>query len=115
MELIVLTESQLIGFFTKKPPTKCHKTNSKFQERLSKKSFNEVIFDIAKCEHGHVLKKSEFKVDSKYEKNHGQKLTNRSRNIICLNLPFTKAVSTNAAENFSSIDQQIFSKVSYTT
>ena len=74
-----------------------------------------MIFDIAKCEHEDVLKKSGFKVDSKYKKNHGQKLKNRSRNIVWINLPFTKAVSTNAAENFSSIVQRIFSKVSYTT
>ena len=54
--------------------------------------------NTAKCKYVDGLKKSVFRIDFKYTKNHGQKPKNRSRNIIWFYPPFTKAVSTNVAE-----------------
>ena len=96
------------------PNVKKQISNS-IQDRLSKNMSNEEIFNTASCEQNDALKKSEFKVDFKYNKNQRQKPKYRTRNIIWFNSPFNTAVSTNVAKNFSSIDQQTFSKVSQTT
>ena len=70
------------------------------QERLSKNSSNEEIFNTAKCEYEDALKKSRFKVDFKYTKNQRQKPKNRSLNIIWFNPPFSKAVSPQMVQKF---------------
>ena len=54
--------------------------------------------------------KSGFKVDFKYTKNQRQKPKNRSRNIIWLNPPFNKAVSTNVAKIFLQLIYRHFPK-----
>ena len=97
MEIVVLTKTQTVAFFTFliiKLPTKRHQTNS-IQARLSQNSFDKEICNTAKCGYKDALKKSEFNVDFKYIKNQRKKTKNRSRNIIWFNPPFNKAVSTN--------------------
>ena len=97
MEIVVLTKTQTVAFFTFliiKLPTKRHQTNS-IQARLSKNSSDKEICNTAKCGYKDALKKSEFNVDFKYIKIQRKKTKNRSRNIIWFNPPFNKAVSTN--------------------
>ena len=97
MEIVVLTKTQTIAFFTFliiKLPTKRYQTNS-IQARLSKNSSDKEICNTAKCGYKDALKKSEFNVDFKYIKIQRKKTKNRSRNIIWFNPPFNKAVSTN--------------------
>ena len=100
MELIVLTKSQTIGFFTfivylsNHPPNVLKQIPNSIQERLSKNLSNEEIFKTAQCEFEDALKKSGFKVDFKYTKNQRQKY------IIWFNPPFKKVVTTNAAKMF---------------
>ena len=82
------------------PPNIIKQILNCIQERLSKNSSNEEIFNTEKCEYEDALKKSGFKVDFKYTKNQRQKPKNRSRNIIWFNPPFNKAISTNIAKIF---------------
>ena len=92
MEIVVLTKTQTVAFFTFliiKLPTKRHQTNS-IQARLSKNSSDKEICNTAKCGYKDALKKSEFNVDFKYIKNQRKKTKNRSRNIIWFNPPFNK-------------------------
>ena len=110
MELIVLTKSSRIGLFTSivyqnHSPNAIKQILNSIQERLLKNSCNEEISITAKCEYEDALKKSRFKVDFKYTKNQRQKPKNRTQNSIWFNPPFNKAVSTNVAKKFSSIDQ----------
>ena len=49
------------------------KIPNSIQERLSKNSSNEEIFNTARCEYEDALKKSGFKFDFKYTKNQLQK------------------------------------------
>ena len=104
MEQIVLTKNQTLGFLTSiviKPPTKRHKQiPNSIQERLSKNSSNEEIFNLEKCEQEDALKANGFKVDFKYTTNNNRNKKNRLRNIIRFNPPFNKAVSINVAKNF---------------
>ena len=81
------------------PNVKKQISNS-IQDRLSKNMSNEEIFNTASCEQNDALKKSEFKVDFKYNKNQRQKPKYRTRNIIQFNSPFNTAVSTNVAKIF---------------
>ena len=80
------------------------------QERMSKNSSNEDIFNIAKCEFEDVLKKSGFKVHFKCMKNERQKAKNRTRNIIWFNPPFNNAVSANVAKIFVGLINKHFAK-----
>ena len=82
------------------PPNVIKEIPNSIQEGLSKNSSNEEILNKAKCENEDAPKKSGFKVDFKYTKNQQQKPKNRTRNIICFNPPFNKAVSTNVAKIF---------------
>ena len=58
----------------------------------------------------HTNMKSGFKVDFKYTKNQRQKPKNRTRNIIWLNPPFSKAVSTKTAKIFLQLTNRHFLK-----
>ena len=80
------------------------------QERLSKNSSNEEIFNTTNCEYEDALKKSVFKVDFKYIENQRQKPKNRSRKIIRFNPPFNKAVFTDIAKIFLRLINSYFPK-----
>ena len=92
------------------PPNVIKQIPNSIQERLSKNSSDEEMFTIAKCEYEDALKKSGFKVHSKYTKNQQQKPKNRSRNIIWFNPPFNKVVSTNIAKIFLRLISRHFTK-----
>ena len=112
MEIVVLTKTQTVAFFTFliiKLPTKRHQTNS-IQARLSKNSSDKEICNTAKCGYKDALKKSEFNVDFEYIKNQRKKTKNRSRNIIWFNPPFNKAVSTNIEKIFLRLINRHFPK-----
>ena len=81
--------------------------SNSIEERLSKKSSNEEIFNTAKCEYE---EKKGFKVDLKYTKNQRQKPKTRIRNITWFNPPFHKAVSTNVAKISLSLINRHFPK-----
>ena len=85
MEPIVLTKKPndrllYIHSLSNNPPNIIKQTSNFIQERLSKNSSNEEIFNTGKCEYEDALKKSQLKGDFKYTKNQQQKPKNRSRN-----------------------------------
>ena len=103
MELMDVTKSQTIGFFTFIVYQTTHqmlysKSRIPSKRDCQKKTSNEEIFNTAKYEYEDAPKKSGFKVDFKYTKNQRQKPKNRSRNNIWFNPPFNKAVSRNIAK-----------------
>ena len=75
---------------SKHPPNVIKQIPNSIQDRLSKNSSNEEIFNTTKCEYEDLLRNNEFKVDFKYTKNQRQKPQNRSRNIIWFNSPLNK-------------------------
>ena len=76
----------------------------------SKNSANEEIFNTAQSKYKDALKKSGFKVDFKYTKNHRQKPKNRFWNITCFNPPYNKAASTIVANIFLGLINRHFLK-----
>ena len=115
MELMDVTKSQTIGFFTFIVYQTTHqmlysKSRIPSKRDCQKKTSNEEIFNTAKYEYEDAPKKSGFKVDFKYTKNQRQKPKNRSRNIIWFNPPFNKAVSTNIAKIFLRLINRHFPK-----
>ena len=84
---------------------------SSINERLSKNSSNETIFNISKVDYEKPLKESGYKsVDLKYAKATEKRYHNRNCNVIWLNPPFNKDVSTNVAEKFLDLLDKHFPK-----
>ena len=81
-------------------------------ERLSKNSSNETVFNESKIEYIEALKRSGYKNPTLTYKNsqQSQPRRNRRRNIIWFNPPFNKNVSTNIAKIFLKLIDQHFSK-----
>ena len=61
---------------------------------------NQEIFDTAKVEYEDALKKSGYNVDLKYTNNKSRNPKTRKENIIWLNPPFGKSISTNLVKTF---------------
>ena len=85
------------------PPQIIKMLPSSINERLSKNSSNETIFNILK---GSGCKS----VDPKYAKATEKRYYNRNRNIIWFNPPFNKDVSTNVAKTFLDLLDKHFPK-----
>ena len=80
-------------------------------ERLSKNSSNETIFNISKIDYEKALKESGYKpVDLKYAKITEKRYHNRNRKIIWFNPPFNKDVSTSVAKKFLDLLDKHFPK-----
>ena len=82
------------------PPQIIKQLPNSIPERLSKNSSNEEIFNTTKVEYEDALKNFGYNVDLKYINNKSEKPKTRKQNIIWLNPPFSKSVSTNVAKTF---------------
>ena len=94
------------------PPQIIKMLPSSVNERLSKNSSNETIFNISKVDYEKALKESGFKsVDLKYAKTTEKRYHNRNRSMICFNPSFNKDVSTNVPKKFRDLLDKHFPKL----
>ena len=80
------------------------------EQRLSKLSSSEEIFERSKTVYEKALKDSGYKGDLKYQKPNKEKKRKRSRKVIYFNPPFSKSVNTNVIKLFLSLIDKHFPK-----
>ena len=80
------------------------------EQRLSKLSSSEEIFERNKSIYEKALKDSGYKGDLKYQKPNKEKKRKRSRKVIYFNPPFSKSVNTNVIKLFLNLIDKHFPK-----
>ena len=100
------SEVRVINTSSNHPPQIIKQIPSSIEERLSRNSSNQEIFNSVKDENEEALKTSGYKTKLEYKGNqnntnaNNKKKRQRKRNIIWFNPPFNKNVHTNVAKTF---------------